>query len=213
MKDTDSKLIYEAYSVQNEQLDSSKEKLIDQLKKLNDLIPKDATVQWSISDGSFSSLTPSSVLGDEPEHKSIKALIGVLMKVWSNSEYADKLGLTNADWSGDKNYGGSIFWTANDTHYHDIYGKGYTDEFQKVKPEHKERYAQFFDDKRKADNYVSKLVGGRPEAREVGEISPDTFKNQKHWRISLSPRSESIDKRGEDTYDAVGYGKGRYMGD
>lgn len=207
MKDKDTQLIYEAYS------DDSQKKLITQLKHLNDLIPKDATVNWTISDGSFGSLTPDRVLGDEPENKSIKALIGVLMKIWNDSEYADSLGLAGADWSGKDNYSGSIFWTANDTHYHDIYGKGYTDEFQRIKPEHKERYDQFFADKRKADNYVSKLVGGRPEARDPGDITPETFANQKHWRISLSPKSEAITKQGAATYDAVGYGKGRYMGD
>ena len=207
MKDKDSRLIYEAYD------SPEKKDLIGKLKQLNDLIPKDATVNWTISDGSFSSLTPEQVLGNEPENKTIKALIGVLMKVWSDAEYADSLGLAGADWSGKDSYSGSIFWTANDTHYHDIYGKGYTDEFQRIKPEHKERYEKFFSDKRKADNYVSKLVGGRPEARDPGDVTPETFANQKHWRISLSPSSEAITKQGNATYDAVGYGKGRYMGD
>lgn len=223
MNDDDSKLIWEAYDQPDnimEEADDGKDKLIEQLKRLNDLIPKDAVVQWSISDGSFSSLTPDSVLGDAEENKSIKALIGVLMKVWSDPEYANELGLANTDWSGKDSYSGSIFWTANDTHYHDIHGKGYTDELQRIKPEHKERYDQFFSDKRKADNYVSKLVGRLPqltipdpEARDPGEITPETFKDQKHWRISLSPKSEEITKKGDATYDAVGYGKGRYMGD
>ena len=207
MRDRDSKLIYEAYS------DESHNKIIEHLKHLNDLIPKDATVSWSISDGSFGSLTPDRVLGDSPENKTIKALIGVLMKVWSDPEYADSLGLAGADWSGEGNYSGSIFWTANDTHYHDIYGKGYTDEFQRIKPEHKEQYTQFNNDKHKTDNYVSQLVGGRPESRDPGDVTAETFANQKYWRISLSPKSEAITKQGDATYDAVGYGKGRYMGD
>jgi len=206
MKDNDSKLIYEAYS------DDDHKKIIDKLKHLQRLIPDDAIVSWTISDGSFSSLTPGKVLGDSPENKSIKALIGVLMKVWSDPEYAQNLGLAGADWSGKGNYSGSIFWTANDTHYHDIYGKGYTDEFQRIKPEHKEQYAQFNSDKHKTENYVIKLVGGRP-GRDTGEITPETFTNQKFWRISLSPSSESIDKQADATYDSVGYGKGRYMGD
>lgn len=207
MKDNDSKLIYEAYS------DDDHKKIIDKLKHLQSLIPDDAIISWTISDGSFSSLTPGKVLGDSPENKSIKALIGVLMKVWSDPEYADSLGLAGADWSGKDSYSGSIFWTANDTHYQDIYGKGTFDQFQKIKPEYEERYRQFFDDKHKADNYVSKLVGGRPEAREPGDVTPETFANQKYWRISLSPSSEAITKQGDATYDAVGYGKGRYMGD
>lgn len=207
MKDKDNRLIYEAYD------SPEKQDLIDKLKQLNDLIPKDATINWTISDGSFGSLTPGKVLDDKPDNKTIKALIGVLMKVWNDTEYADSLGLAGADWSGKDNYSGSIFWTANDTHYHDIYGKGYTDEFQRIKPEHKERYEKFFSDKRKADNYVSKLVGGRPEARDPGEMTPETFADQKYWRISLSPKSEAITKQGNATYDAVGYGKGRYMGD
>ena len=207
MKDMDSKLIYEAYS------DDGRDDLINKLKKLNKLIPDDAIVNWSISDGSFSSLTPGAVLGDEPENKSIKALIGVLMKVWNDTEYAEKLGLAGADWTGKDNYSGSIFWTANDTHYQDIYGKGSFDEFHKLKPEYEERYREFVNDKHKTDNYVSQMVGGRPESRDPGEVTPKTFENQKHWRISLSPGSESITKRGDATYDAVGYGKGRYMGD
>ena len=216
MNDKDQKLIWEAYDQSDnitEEVDDGKDKLIEQLKQLNDLIPKDAIVQWSISDGSFSELTPSSVLGDAPENKSIKALIGVLMKVWSDPEYANELGLANADWTGKDNYSDSIFWTANDTHYHDIYGKGAYDEFQRLKPEHKEQYTQFFRNKRMADNYVSRLVGGRPTSKDMDEVTPETFKDQKHWRISLSPKSEEITRKGDATYDAVGYGKGRYMGD
>ena len=82
-----------------------------------------------------------------------------------------------------------------------------------MKPEYEERNREFVNDKHKTDNYVSQMVGGRPESRDPGEVTPKTFENQKHWRISLSPGSESITKRGDATYDAVGYGKGRYMGD
>ena len=210
MRDKDTQLIWEQYNTSGQ--DDSHESVINKLKLLNDLIPKDAKVQWSITDGSFSSLTPGRVLGDSPESYTIKALIGVLMKVWSDPGYAEQLGLANADWSGKGSYDGSIFWTANDTHYHDIYGKGYTDEFQRIKPEHKERYAQFFDNKRKSDNYVKKLVGGRP-SDDSGDVTSETFVDQKHWRVSLSPSSEEITKKGDATYDSVGYGKGRYMGD
>ena len=217
MNDKDQKLIWEAYDRPEnitEEADDGKDKLIDQLKQLNDLIPKDAVVSWSISDGSFSSIRPESLLGDSPENKSIKALIGVLMKIWSDPEYASELGLANADWTGKDSYSNSIFWTANDTHYHDIYGKGAYDEYQRLKPEHKEQYTQFHDNKRKADNYVSRLVGGRPIINKgLDDVTPETFKDQKYWRISLSPKSEEITKKGDATYDAVGYGKGRYMGD
>lgn len=207
MRDKDSKLIYEAY------YDDSHGKLIEKLTRLQNLLPKDAIISWTISDGTFGSLTPDRVLGDSPENKSIKALIEVLVKVWSDPEYADKLGLSGADWSGKDNYSGSIFWTANDTHYQDIYGKGAFDHFQNLKPEHKDKYNQFSRDKHNTDNFVSQMVGGRPESRDVGEITPDTFMDQKFWRISLSPKSESITKQADATHDAVGYGKGRNMGD
>ena len=207
MKDKDNRLIYEAYD------SPEKRDIIEKLKRLQELYPEDAVINWSISDGSFSSLTPQGLLGDQPENKTIKALIGVLMKIWTNPGYAQKLGLAGADWSGKNSYSDSIFWTANDTHYHDIYGKGYTDEFQRIKPEHKKSYEKFFSDKRKADNYVSKLVGGRPEARDPGEVTPETFANQKYWRISLSPDSKQISNKADATHDSVGYGKGRYMGD
>lgn len=200
--------------ITKEKDDDGKERLISQLKQLNELIPQDATIQWSIADGTFGSLTPERVLGPEPENQTLKALINVLNKIWSDDEYAAKLGLANADWSGEDNSSGSIFWTANDTHYHDVYGKGYTDQFQNIKPEHKEQYDRFFRDKRLADNYVSKLVGGRPvNNKGLEEVTSETFKDQKHWRISLSPKSEEITSRGQATSDAVGYGKGRYMGD
>lgn len=206
MKDKDARLIFEAYT------DESHKDIIDRLKQLRDLLPEDQVVNWSISDGSFSSLTPSSVLGDSPDSYTIKALIGVLMKVWSDPGYAEQLGLANADWSGEDNYDGSIFWTANDTHYHDVYGKGYTDEFQRIKPEHKEQYKQFHSDKHLTDNFVKRLTGGN-FSRNTDVPTPENFVNQKHWRINLSPRSEAITKRGDATYDSVGYGKGRYMGD
>lgn len=206
MKDRDNRLIYEAYD-SPEQRD-----IIEKLKKLQHLYPDDAVISWSISDGSFGDLTPQRLLGDQPENKTIKALIGVLMKIWSNPDYAQELGLAGADWSGKDNYSGSIFWTANDTHYQDIFGKGAFDQFQKLTPEHEEQYRKFNRDKHLTDNHVKSIVGGRP-GQNVGDVGPEAYEHQKYWRVSLSPRSEAISKAAAATHDAVGYGKGRYMGD
>ena len=153
----------------------------------------------------FSGYFPKQIQAEYPE---------IWSKMWSDESYAQELGMTGADWSGEDNSSGSIFWTANDTHYHDAFEDKSHDQFQRLKPEYKEQYNTFYKHKHLADTYVIKLMGGRPVMREpVGEVTPETFEHQKHWRISLSPRSKSISDRGDATYDSVGYGKGRYMGD
>ncbi len=204
----DNKNIFQAYVTENEM--SDKDKIMSKLKHLAELLPGDAHVEWSIQDGSFSGLTAQAVGGE----KTIHSLIDTLSKMWSDESYAQELGMTDADWSGADNSSGSIFWTANDTHYHDAFEDKSHDQFQRLKPEYKEQYNTFNKHKHLADAYVIKLMGGRPVMREpVGEVTPETFEHQKHWRISLSPKSKSIDDRGDATYDSVGYGKGRYMGD
>ena len=204
----DNRKIFQAYVNESEM--SDKDKIMSKLKHLAELLPDDAHVEWSIQDGSFSGLTAQSVNGE----RTIHSLIDTLSKIWSDESYAQKLGMLNADWSGKDNSSGSVFWTSNDTHYRDAFEGKSHDQFQRLKPEHKEQYETFHRNKRLTDAYVLKLMGGRPVMRDPGgEITPDTFEHQKHWRISLSPDSQSISDRGDATYDAVGYGKGRYMGD
>ena len=204
----DNKNIFQAYVTESEM--SDKDKIMSKLKHLAELLPEDAHVEWSIEDESFSGLAARAVDGVN----TMLSLIDTLSEIWSDASYAQELGMTDADWSGQDNSSGSIFWTSNDTHYHDAFEDESHDQFQRLKPEYKEQYNTFYKHKHLADAYVIKLMGGRPVMREpVGEVTPETFEHQKHWRYSLSPKSKSISDRGDATYDSVGYGKGRYMGD
>ncbi len=204
----DNRNIFQAYINESEM--SDRDKILNKLEHVDKLIPDDATVNWTIENGQAPGVTPQSV-GAEP---TVKSLIDTLNKTWDDESFASKLGLAQADWSGNNDSSGSIFWTSNDTRYHDVFGGDSHDRFQRLKPEHKEQYEQFNKLKKATDNYIINLMGGRPTIGDVPtDISPEHFSNQKNWRIALYPKSQQIDTTADRTHAAMGYGSGRNTGD
>ena len=208
MKDKDSKLIWESLYENEEDAESSdKKNILSKLQTLDQLLPDDAMVQWSIQNGSFGSVNPHHALGlpagpnrPEAEHYTIRAFVDLLKKIWSDDEFAREKNLFGADWSGKQSYSGTVWWTANDTHYQDVFGRGAFDQLQNLTPEHKEPYRKFHRAKHLTDGYVKAFVNNK-EPRH-GEPSPEDWEHQKDWRIVISPDSKDIsDAAGRTAHD------------
>ena len=95
----------------------------------------------------------------------------------------------------------SIFWTANDTHYQNVFDDVWLDR-SRLKPEHEAPYREFQAAKRKTDTYVKAVLNGR-ESGGGEDVSAEDFVNQKDWRIYIKPRSEEVSARARATGDAV----------
>jgi len=184
------------------------ESILSRLQDLEKLLPHDANIEWKIENGSYGGINPHDVAGDKPntpgpEHRTISVLIDTLQRVWEDEEFAKEVGLARADWSGASNYNKEIFWTANDTHYQNVFGNEVFMNRSQLKPEHEAPYKEFQVAKRKTDTYVKAVLNGK-EAPEGGQgVERRDFVNQKHWRIVIQPRSEETQSRAGATSHAV----------
>lgn len=237
MKDKDTQLIWEQYTPieESSKLSSDKQNVLNKINQLDRLLPDDAKVQWNIQNGDFSGVNPHSAVlefemqgqpqpgevgyaGVTPrdEHYTLGMLEKFLRACWGDERVAAKHNLAGADWSGSHTYNGEVFWTANDTHFQNIIDHPSSDVFTPsghVQPEFEDDYQEFWRNKQLTDRYVKKLMNSNPMEQGLPDVTKDNFRLQKYWRVSISASSPDITKRGEQTYDAVGYGKGRYMGD
>jgi len=239
MKDMDSKFIYERFnSLINEQnnITSDKQVVLNGLEQIGRMLPDDQHVQWKITNGSFSGLSPHDAViefesGENDPKPGSSLFQGVkpgdgyytiqmfekfLRACWNDESVARKHGIENASYSAEGTYSKKSFWVANDTHFKDVMSGQESEVFDPrgyPTAEYKDEYKQFYENKSLTEMYVDQVLNGGPVKDEVKDLTPDNFKLQKHWRISLSARSEKISKAADATYDAVGYGKGRYMGD
>lgn len=238
MIDQDSKLIYEKYKYVTEDsgLTSDKQAVMSGLEQAANMLPDDCQVQWTISNGSFSGLGPHDAFiqfennesdpkpgtslfqGVRPgkEYYTVQMFIKFLQACWADDQVAEKHGLKNASYSAEGTYSKKSFWVANDTHFKDIVTGSESDVFDArgyPTAEYKDEHEQFAHDNSLTQTYMDQMLNNEPLKDTVRDLTPENFLMQKHWRISLSARSEEISNAADATYDSVGYGKGRYMGD
>lgn len=237
MKDKDTQLIWEQYTPieESSKLSSDKQNILNKINQLDRMLPDDAKVQWSIQNGSFSGINPHAAViefemqgqpqpgevgfsGVTPrdEHYTLGMFEKFLRACWGDERVAAKHGIAGADWSGQHTYNNEVFWTANDTHFQNIIDRPSSEVFAhggQIRPEFQDDYQEFWRNKQLTDRYVKKLMNNNPMEQGTPDVTKDNFKLQKYWRVVVSASSPEITKRGDETYDAVGYGKGRYMGD
>ena len=184
---------------------SDKTKLIYMIRLLESLMPK-ADVAWEVKNGNFTGATPDyagSDIGKKYEY-SWSGLEEFLTDLWEDEEFAQKQNLLGADWENtDNSYGSTtLYWFSNDSR---VAGnrdtETYIDRLLKLDagiPEN-ERYKQ--------------IHGEFVPPKELSDEQKRLFQQQTDIRIVLYPQSRKITSRGAATADAVGYGKGRNMGD
>ena len=182
MKDKDSKLIFEAYLTEEEplepsssELSSDKQNILKSLQEVEDLLPDDAHVQWQITNGQFSGVTPHALgNGNKPEDNSISAFKHFLTKIWSDSSMAAEHGLENATYEG---YNGEPFWIANDTNPRDVFGDESMNPRGGAAEGYKDQYHQFRIDKNGTEAYLSGVMNGKQPAPVARDVSKDSFKH------------------------------------
>ena len=189
------------------EMQDPKTKLIYMIRQLESLMPN-LNVGWEVRNGDFVGAIPEHAgkpIGKNYE-RSFSGLEEFLTDIWDNEQFAQEHNLTDADWTNTTrkySFGQSLYWFANDS--------------------------RGVEGNRETSTYINRLFNldaGIPESEGFikynGEFVPpnnlsdelkEMFRQQTHGRLVLSPRSEEISGRGAATSDAVGYGKGRYMGD
>jgi hypothetical protein len=208
MKDKDSHLIYEAYLTEEDPPDSSsseltsdKQNILHKLQEVEDLLPDDAHVQWQITNGQFSGVTPYALgNGNKPEDNSISAFKHFLTKIWADSSVAAEHGLENATYEG---YSGSPFWIANDTNPRDVFGDESMNRAGAAAEGFEDQYHQFHVDKSSTEAYLRGVMNGKQPPPVARDVSKESFKHQNDWRVVLSASSELISTVGKKTANDV----------
>lgn len=184
-----------------------KTKLIYMIRQLESLMPK-ANVGWEVMNGDFTGATPE-YAGKDIDKKYDRSWSGLeefLTDVWENEDFAQKQNLSGASWentTSEYSSRPSLYWFTNDS--------------------------RGVEGNRETATYVDRLLSldaGIPEGEgfikyngkfvppnELSDEQKRLFQQQTNVRLALYPKSQEISSRGASTADAVGYGKGRYMGD
>ena len=183
-----------------------KTKLIYMIRQLESLMPE-ADVGWNVKNGDFTGATPEYAgksIGKTYD-RSWSGLEEYLTDIWENEQFAQDQNLLGADWENTTSKyssGPSLYWFANDSRV----------DGQRDTATYVDRLLSLDAGISESEAFI-KHYGEFVPPKELSDEQKSLFQQQTDVRLALYPKSQEITTRGTATADAVGYGKGRYMGD